>query len=213
MPIFEILSWIDFARYELLLFGVTWFLIGGIDQLVIDAIWIGRRIYRRFRYYRHSPPQISPELAKPRSPGLITVFVPTWQEASVIGAMLKRCRDSWQNGSTRYLIYVGCYPNDPEGAEAIIQAIGDDPYMRMVLCDSPGPTTKADCLNRLWSAMLIDELATGKKAKAIVLHDAEDFVHKDELSIFDRLIEQAEGVQLPVIPVVVPNSRWISGHY
>ncbi len=213
MPIFEMLGWIEFAHYELLLFGATWFLIGGIDQLVVDAIWIGRRIYRQFRYYRKSPPLISAQLVRPKSPGLITIFVPTWQEAPVIGAMLQRCRESWQGGTTRYQLYVGCYPNDASGAEAIIKAIGNDPHMRMVLCDNPGPTTKADCLNRLWTAMLIDELATGTKSKAIVLHDAEDFVHKDELAIFDRLIEKSEGVQLPVIPVAVPNSKWISGHY
>ncbi len=213
MPIFEILGWIEFARYELLLFGATWFLIGGIDQLTVDAIWIGRRIYRQFRYYRTSPPVISNQLAKPQSPGLITVFVPTWQEASVIGAMLKRCRDSWQGGAARYQIYVGCYPNDIAGEAAIREAIGDDPRMRMVVCDNPGPTTKADCLNQLWAAMQIDELATGTKAKAIVLHDAEDFVHKDELAVFDRLIEKAQGVQLPVIPIAIPSSIWISGHY
>jgi adsorption protein B len=127
--------------------------------------------------------------------------------------MLRHCRESWQNGSTRYQLYVGCYPNDIDGAAEIIDAIADDPNARMVLCDRPGPTTKADCLNRLWQALIKDELATGVKAKAIVLHDAEDYVHAQELTIFDRLIEKAEGVQLPVIPVMVPGSRWISGHY
>lgn len=213
MPIFEILGWIEIAHYELLLFGATWFLIGGINQLVVDAIWIGRRVYRQLRYYRKFPRLISAQLARPQSPGLITIFVPTWQEAPVIGAMLKRCRDSWQRGATRYQIYVGCYPNDTSGAAAIMQAINNDPHMQMVICDNAGPTTKADCLNRLWQAMLTDEVASGIQSKAIVLHDAEDYVHEDELAIFDRLIEKAEGVQLPVIPVAVPNSIWISGHY
>jgi hypothetical protein len=46
-----------------------------------------------------------------------------------------------------------------------------------------------------------------------VLHDAEDLVHPLELKLFDRLIERAALVQLPVLPLIDPNSRWISGHY
>lgn len=38
-------------------------------------------------------------------------------------------------------------------------------------------------------------------------------VHRDELRVYDYLIERATAVQLPVIPEIVPGSRWISGHY
>jgi adsorption protein B len=82
-----------------------------------------------------------------------------------------------------------------------------------VLVNHKGPTTKADCLNRLWKALLADEIAGGYKAKAIVLHDAEDAVHTDELRVFDRLLAIGGAVQLPVIPVRTKSSRWISGHY
>lgn len=57
------------------------------------------------------------------------------------------------------------------------------------------------------------ELAGGYKMKAVVLHDAEDSVHADELHIYDRLIEKCLAVQLPVIPIRVKGSTWISGHY
>ena len=46
-----------------------------------------------------------------------------------------------------------------------------------------------------------------------MLHDAEDVVHPLELTLFDRLIERAGVIQLPVLPLVDPASRWISGHY
>jgi bacteriophage N4 adsorption protein B len=82
-----------------------------------------------------------------------------------------------------------------------------------VLCATDGPTTKADCLNHLWRALIADEFAAGFKAKAIVLHDAEDYVHELELRIFDLLIEKANAVQLPVIPMQVEGSAWISAHY
>ena len=46
-----------------------------------------------------------------------------------------------------------------------------------------------------------------------MLHDAEDLVHPLELRLFDRLVERAALVQLPVLPLPDPRSRWISGHY
>ena len=90
-----------------------------------------------------------------------------------------------------YRIYVGAYPNDNACIRAIRDGARGNPDCRLVLCSDAGPTTKADCLNRLWRAMAADELAAGFKVKAIVLHDAEDFVHRDELRIFDLLIERA----------------------
>lgn len=80
-------------------------------------------------------------------------------------------------------------------------------------CDRPGPTTKADCLNRLWLAMREDERDTGQRFKAVVLHDAEDVVDVRELDLFDRLIGDHALVQIPVIPLVDAGSRWIGGHY
>jgi bacteriophage N4 adsorption protein B len=213
VSLFEILRWVEFVHFELVLFAATWFLIGGLNQIAIDGIWFGHRLFRKLRYYSKVPPQNSAQIAKATHSGLIVVFVPTWQESNVIAAMLQRCRDSWQNGVTRYQIYVGCYPNDAAGIREVIETIAHDPSIKLVICDAAGPTTKADCLNRLWRAMLADELTTGIKAKAIVLHDAEDYVHADELVIFDRLIEKVQGVQLPVIPVEVPGSKWVSGHY
>ena len=126
--------------------------------------------------------------------------------------MLRQCRDAWRN-EAGHIIYVGCYPNDNASISAIIAAASGNTSVRLVLCTDPGPTTKADCLNRLWQAMCADELAEGYKIKAVVLHDAEDMVHADELKIYGRLIEKNHIVQLPVIPIRVAGSRWISGHY
>ncbi|MGQ0587910.1 MAG: glycosyltransferase family 2 protein [Sphingosinicella sp.] len=78
---------------------------------------------------------------------------------------------------------------------------------------TPGPTSKADCLNRLWEQMCRDEAAEQRRFKAVLLHDAEDIVHSSELRLFDTLIERFDLVQLPVVPLIDPNSRWVSGHY
>lgn len=61
--------------------------------------------------------------------------------------------------------------------------------------------------------MIGDEEAEGRPFKAVVLHDAEDVVHSAELRIIDLLIERFDLVQLPVLPLLDRNSRWIAGHY
>jgi adsorption protein B len=65
----------------------------------------------------------------------------------------------------------------------------------------------------LYDALLAYEIATGRSARAVVLHDAEDLVHPLELKLFDALIDRAAVIQLPVLPLIDPASRWISGHY
>lgn len=204
---------VETAQRELLLFSAVWLLIGAIDDLCVDVIWAARRLYRKIAFYWRTPPMKVDELPAKSGPGLIAVLIPAWGEAEVIGAMLGNCTRSWADSGCDHRIYVGCYPNDPQTSAAVIQAAKRNPVIRLVLVNHIGPTTKADCLNRLWKALLADEIAGGYKAKAIVLHDAEDAVHTDELRVFDRLLAIGGAVQLPVIPVRTKSSRWISGHY
>ena len=208
-----ILQAIELMQHELLLFSAVWLLVGAIDDLAIDLIWISRWVFRRLTVYRNQPPLRIGQLAPPKRPGLLAIFIPTWREANVIGTMLWQCTQKWAAGQTSYVIYVGCYPNDSKGIAEVLRAASADQHIRLVLIAHPGPTTKADCLNRLWQALLSDELAGGYKAKAVVLHDAEDSVHRSELAVFDRMIEKAAAVQLPVLPVPTDGSRWISAHY
>ncbi|QLC25770.1 glycosyl transferase family protein [Parasphingopyxis algicola] len=80
-------------------------------------------------------------------------------------------------------------------------------------CRNPGPTTKADCLNALWKALEKEEADSGTRFKSVILHDAEDVVHPEEIALFDRLIERHDLVQIPVVPLPHPRSRWVAGHY
>jgi bacteriophage N4 adsorption protein B len=203
---------LELIFFELLLFSGFWFLIGALDDFFVDLIWLCRRGYRHLLYYRHSKPITADALLPARNPGRLAIFIPSWQEASVIGAMLTHCRDAWHNKGV-HDIYVGCYPNDHAGISAVRLAAQRNPNIRLVICAKPGPTTKADCLNNIWQAMEADEREHGHRVKAVILHDAEDMVHADELAIYDKLIERSSAVQLPVIPIRVHGSRWISGHY
>ena len=59
-----------------------------------------------------------------------------------------------------YRIFVGHYRNDPATAAAIASV--DDPRIEPVEVDADGPTTKADCLNHLYDALIAYEAATGR---------------------------------------------------
>jgi adsorption protein B len=202
-------AWLELGLRETSLFAACGFLLLGVSDLVVDAIWIGRTIWRRATVYRRFARAQADTLGAPDAPGALAVFVPAWKEAEVIGDMLRHALATLRHPD--YRIYVGCYPNDPEGIAAV--SAFEDSRVRLAVVGAQGPTTKADCLNGLWRRMLADEAAEGKRCKAVVLHDAEDVVHSAELRIFDLLIERFDLVQLPVLPLLDPNSRWIAGHY
>ena len=139
----------------------------------------------------------------------MAIFIPAWDEAAVIGDTIRHALAQWENDS--FILFVGCYRNDPRTC-AVVRRVGD-PRVRLAFCPRPGSTTKADCLNSIYAAMEQEERRIGALFKAIVLHDAEDLVHPDELKLHDRLIEHSALVQIPVLPLQTKGSVWVSGHY
>jgi hypothetical protein len=85
--------------------------------------------------------------------------------------------------------------------------------LRLVFHDRIGPTTKADCLNRLYQALSEDEERSGYRARMVVIHDAEDMVDPAGLGLLDRAMDCADLVQLHVLPVPPPQNAWIGSHY
>ena len=92
---------------------------------------------------------------------------------------------AWPHEELR--LYVGCYRNDPDTIEAVLAAAEDDPRVRLVIHDRDGPSTKADCLNRLYRALEDDERRAGCAARMVVLHDAEDMVDPAALGLLDDM--------------------------
>ena len=194
---------------ELSLFAAVGFLIFSIDDLLVDLIYFIRKGWRTAVIYTRFPRMFADRLPTPMRPGWLAVLVPAWDEAGVIAPMLRGTLQRFEHPD--YTIFVGYYRNDPATMAAIHSV--DDPRVVAVPLDVDGPTTKADCLNHLYWALQQHEAAVGRSAKAVVLHDAEDVVHRQELRLFDRLIEYAALVQLPVVPLIDANSRWVAGHY
>lgn len=193
---------VDVIVREVALFAAVGLLIGGLDDLLVDLIFLVRRAWRRgsARLRLATLPCAS-------QPGRIVVFVPAWDEATVIDGMLTAALRRYRHAD--YAIHVGLYPNDPATIAAAHRIAVQDPRVRLVIGTRPGPTSKADCLNTLWR----DLAARGRFPKAVAFHDAEDLVHPAELTVFDTLIEHYAVVQLPVLPLVRSGSRLVSGHY
>lgn len=194
---------------ELALFAAAGFLLFAIDDLAVDLIYFGRRAWRAITVYSRYPRAFAGSIRMLWKPRFVAVFVPAWDESAVIAAMLKATLHRFSHPD--YRIFVGYYRNDPATAAAIA-SVADD-RIQAVRVDADGPTTKADCLNHLYAALVAFEAESGRRPVAVVLHDAEDLVHPLELTLFDQLIDRAALIQLPVVPLVDPASRWISGHY
>lgn len=204
---FTALQWLVLVQHELLLFAAIFFLIGAIDDFSVDLAWLWLRLGGQARD-RRVPADI--EAGGPLA-GQAAVFIPAWDEAMVIGPTIGHMLEAWPQRGLR--IYLGCYANDMATLEAAQQAAAGDPRLRIVIHDRAGPTTKADCLNRLYRALELDEARQDAPFRMVLLHDAEDMVDPAALALLDRAIGEADMVQLPVVPLPQSGSRWIGSHY
>ncbi len=200
------LSGLLFVEQELLIFAGFWVLIGTLDELVIDGCWLWFRLCGSAGTGR-----ISQAAAHAPLRGKAAVFIAAWQEEQVIGHTIRHALSAWRQDD--FTLYVGCYGNDAATVCAAMEGAGMDPRVRVVIHERAGPTTKADCLNRLYRALCADEDQTDQRYRCVILHDSEDMVHPAELAVIDRGLTSADFVQLPVRPEPQPASRWVGGHY
>ncbi|GMN03304.1 glycosyl transferase family protein [Erythrobacter sp. MTPC3] len=205
---YELWQWFALLQHELLLFAGIFFLIGAIDDFAVDLTWLWLKLTGRAR----TPVFDRKELQHTSLSGAAAIFIPAWNEAEVIGDTISHTLQSWPHRAMR--LYVGCYRNDPATMQAAIRAAGGDPRLRIVIHGRTGPTTKADCLNRLYDAMRDDERRWGKQFAQVVFQDAEDMVDPAALGLLDAAIAGgADFAQLPVEPLPQAASPWLGSHY
>lgn len=194
------------VEHELLVFAAFWFTVGLIDELGLDLAYLWLRLSRRARTMR-----LAAGYGTDRLTGPVAVMIPAFREAAVIGTTISHALNAWPQQELR--LYIGCYRNDPETLTAAMMAAARDARVRLVVHGAAGPTTKADCLNRLYRALCDDEARQERRFRAVVLHDAEDMVHPAALQAIDAALGAVDFVQLPVRPGLLPQSRWVAGHY
>lgn len=134
---------------ELALFAAAGFFLFAIDDLIVDLIYFLRAGWRSVAVYSRFPRAFAETLPSPMRPGWLAVFIPAWDEAAVIGPMLRSALQRFDHDD--YRLFVGHYRNDPATAAALHSV--RDPRLVAVEVDADGPTTKADCLNRLYGIM------------------------------------------------------------
>lgn len=194
------------VEYELLLFSAFWFILGALDDFGVDLCWFWLRLTGRGRDGTISAEEAAAPLA-----GRAAVLIAAWREAAVIGHTIEHALTVWRQDD--FILYLGCYCNDPATIAAVIAAAGGDPRVRLVISETPGPTTKADCLNRVYAALCADEQRYRRRFRSLIIHDSEDMVHAAELAVIDAALGEADFVQLPVCPEPHPASPWVAGHY
>jgi len=135
---------------ELALFSGVGFLVFALNDLAVDLIYFGRWLWRSITIYRRFPRAFAATMAgSDPDQRFIAIFVPAWDEAAVIGAMLKSTLTRLDYSD--YRLFVGCYRNDP-ATTAAVESVSD-PRVQLVVVEEDGPTTKADCLNHIYGIM------------------------------------------------------------
>ncbi|KWV92577.1 glycosyl transferase family protein [Erythrobacter sp. AP23] len=205
---FTIAEWFVLVQHELLLFAAAFFALGMIDEFALDCTYLWCRVTGRIQTERVDEAIFDDidGLA-----GRAAVFIPAWQEANVLGPTLVHMLDAWPQDELT--VYVGCYRNDAATMASVIAAVRGDPRVRLIVHERDGPTSKADCLNRLHAALTEDERRSGIETRMVVLHDAEDMVDPMALDLLDRALWHAHFVQLPVLALPQRHSPWIGSHY
>ncbi|MBI3209266.1 MAG: glycosyl transferase family protein [Candidatus Solibacter usitatus] len=199
-------SWIPqldmWARALIVPLGV-WILLSGLDDLFIDAIclctWLKERALQDEDAVMAAPPK------------RIAILVPLWHEHAVIRQMVDHniARITYP----LYDFFLGVYPNDGPTLMGARELEARHRNVHVSVCRHPGPTSKADCLNRAFQTMTACEAWEGRRFEVILTHDAEDVIHPHALHWINYHSNAYDMVQVPVLPLATPMSMWTHGIY
>ncbi len=201
------MSTLDLWASECLVPLALWVLVSGLDDLCVDL----RFLLWKLRTRGQAPDDEAQSTSGYPSEKRIAIYIPCWDESAVIRKMLDRnlAAIEYEN----YDIWLGLYPNDPGTLEAVERCEERSARVHHFVCQNPGPTTKADCLNQLDSGVRDHESETGDYYEVIVQHDAEDLIDARSLREISRLSEEFDMIQVPVLPLKTPPSELTHGAY
>lgn len=116
MADWTILQWVALVERELLLFAGIFFIIGALDELLVDGIWGWMKLTGRIPRLQLNRGDIRAR----HLTGAAAVFIPAWHEDKVIQHTIAHALASWPHQD--FVIYVGVYRNDMATLEAAMRA-------------------------------------------------------------------------------------------
>jgi len=198
--------------------GVVWLLaplsaallVSGLDDLAVDLLWALSWLKDRLRPgARLFPPgERQLDLAPRRR---IAILIPLWKEHRVIGEMLEHNLAAIRYD--RYEIFAGVYLNDPQTEGAVKNICERFANVHLALVPHKGPTSKADCLNWTFQRLLIEEESRKEQFDVVIVHDAEDLIHPEELRWINYYLGRFDFIQTPVLPLRTPFRAFTHGLY
>lgn len=183
------------------------FIFSGIDDVLIDLLYWVHLPYRLWKMSSYKPLTYKHLLQNPEK--AIAVLVPCWHEANVIGNMLRHNCSAIDYKN--YIIFVGVYPNDLETVAEVEAVAKIVPHVQCVIGEKPGPTNKAENLNRMYDAAKTFEKKQEVPFEIILFHDSEDVIHPLSFKLYNHLIPRKDMIQLPVFPM--ETSYWNMTHW
>jgi len=189
----------EFAARALIVCGI-YILFSGVDDLIVDCLWIWRCLL-----HRAADP---PPPARERS---VAIYLPLWQEADVIESMIDH--NFSVIGYSNFEVFAGVYPNDTRTRKVILELQARYPRLHLAEVPHEGPTCKADCLNWIYQRMLLHEESTGHRFDLVMVHDAEDLIHPRSLDLVNRYSLSYDMVQVPVLALPTPWYEFTHGLY
>jgi adsorption protein B len=204
------LGWLDRMVLAILAPLAAAILVSGLDDLVVDLAWAWTWLKSALRPAASLFPPGQRQLENAPIQR-IAIFVPLWHEHQVIGKMLEHNLAAIRYPD--YHIFAGCYPNDIATQEAVQAVAARFSQVHLALCPHPGPTSKADCLNWVYQHLLLLEERTGQVFDIVVIHDAEDLVHPEELRWINYYAARYDFVQTPVLALATPLRKLTHGVY
>lgn len=171
------------------------------DELVFDLTYLLR--YRKLKNHALTPEEL--EADKPKR---MAVFLPTWQDAQNIGPMI-RATLGYTNYSPLHLdFFVGVYPNDPKTLESVEALSQEFVNVHIVVNDRPGPTSRAQLLNFMYSSLERFERNNRLGFEIVALHTAQDVIHPYTFKLYSTLLRKYPAVQLPVFSLASQGNFW-----
>jgi adsorption protein B len=193
--------------FQVLLWVTTILLVvSGIDDIFVDLMYW----FNKWKYNR-ALPKLNDLISVDENS--IALIICAWKEYKVIGRTLTYALSRLKYSN--YRIFVGIYPNDTKTLEVVKRIAQKNNKVVVCVNSKPGPTTKADNLNNVYSAIKRFEGDTASTFDVVLVHDSEDFIHPISLKLFNYMLmyKGLDALQIPVVPIKDNRGKFIHRTY